>query len=44
VVQFYILDVVKVSALLIVIVCVRGLLRALIAPEQVHAFVRGRPD
>jgi uncharacterized membrane protein YraQ (UPF0718 family) len=43
-VQFFIMDVAKIFALLVVIIYVMGLLRALVAPERVREFVRGRPD
>jgi uncharacterized membrane protein YraQ (UPF0718 family) len=43
-VQFFIMDVAKIFVLLVVVIYVIGLLRALVAPEQVRAFVRGRPD
>jgi uncharacterized membrane protein YraQ (UPF0718 family) len=43
-VQFFIMDVAKIFILLVVVIYVMGLLRALVAPEQVRAFVRGRPD
>jgi hypothetical protein len=43
-VQFFVMDVTKIFALLIVVIYVMGLLRALLSPERVRAFVRGRPD
>jgi uncharacterized membrane protein YraQ (UPF0718 family) len=43
-VHFFIMDVVKIFFLLVMVIYVMGLLRALVAPEQVRAFVRGRPD
>jgi uncharacterized membrane protein YraQ (UPF0718 family) len=43
-VQFFIMDVAKIFVLLVVVIYVMGLLRALVAPERVRAFVRGRPD
>ena len=43
-VQFFIMDVAKIFVLLIVVIYVMGLLRALVAPEKVRAFVRDRPD
>ena len=43
-VQFFIMDVTKIFVLLVVVIYVMGLLRALVAPEKVRAFVRGRPD
>ena len=42
--QFFVMDVTKIFALLIVVIYVMGLLRALLSPERVRAFVRGRPD
>jgi uncharacterized protein len=43
-VQFFIMDVAKIFVLLVVVIYVMGLLRAIIAPERVRTFVRGRPD
>jgi hypothetical protein len=43
-VQFFIMDVAKIFVLLFVVIYVMGLLRAVVAPERVRAFVRGRPD
>jgi uncharacterized membrane protein YraQ (UPF0718 family) len=43
-VQFFIIDVAKIFVLLVVVIYVMGLLRALVAPERVRAFVSGRPD
>jgi len=43
-VHFFIMDVTKIFVLLVVIIYVMGLLRAMIAPERVRKFVRGRPD
>jgi uncharacterized membrane protein YraQ (UPF0718 family) len=42
--HFFIMDVAKIFMLLIVVIYVMGLLRALVAPERVREFVRGRPD
>jgi len=42
--QFFIMDVAKIFVLLVVVIYVMGLLRAMVAPEKVRAFVRGRPD
>jgi len=42
-VQFFVLDVTKIFALLVLIIYVMGLLRALLSPERVRLFVRGRP-
>jgi hypothetical protein len=38
------MDVAKIFVLLVVVIYVMGLLRAVIAPERVRTFVRGRPD
>ena len=43
-VHFFIMDVAKIFVLLVVVIYVMGLLRALVAPERVREFVRGRPD
>jgi uncharacterized membrane protein YraQ (UPF0718 family) len=43
-VQFFIMDVAKIFVLLVVVIYLMGLLRAIVAPERVRAFVRGRPD
>ena len=43
-VHFFIMDVAKIFVLLVVIIYVMGLLRAMVAPERVREFVRGRPD
>ena len=43
-VHFFIMDVAKLFVLLVVVIYVMGLLRALVAPERVREFVRGRPD
>jgi hypothetical protein len=43
-VQFFVMDVTKIFALLILVIYVMGLLRAMLSPERVRAFVRGRPD
>jgi uncharacterized membrane protein YraQ (UPF0718 family) len=42
--HFFIMDVAKIFMLLVVVIYVMGLLRALVAPERVREFVRGRPD
>jgi uncharacterized membrane protein YraQ (UPF0718 family) len=42
--QFFIMDVAKIFVLLVAVIYVMGLLRAVVAPERVRAFVRGRPD
>jgi len=43
-IQFFVMDVAKIFVLLVVVIYVMGLLRALLSPERVRAFVRGRPD
>lgn len=42
--QFFVADLAKPFALLVIVIYLMGLLRALLAPERVRAFVRGRPD
>jgi uncharacterized membrane protein YraQ (UPF0718 family) len=42
--QFFVMDVAKIFALLVVIIYLMGLLRTLLSPEQVRKLVRGRPD
>ncbi len=42
-VQFFVMDVTKILLLLVLVVYVMGLLRALLSPERVRDFVRGRP-
>jgi uncharacterized membrane protein YraQ (UPF0718 family) len=42
--QFFVMDVAKIFALLVIVIYLMGLLRALVSPEQVRAFVRGRSD
>jgi uncharacterized membrane protein YraQ (UPF0718 family) len=39
-VHFFIMDVAKIFVLLIVVIYVMGLLRVMVAPEQVRAWVR----
>ncbi len=41
--QFFIADSVKIFVLLVVVIYVMGLLRALLSPERVRSYVRGRP-
>ena len=43
-IQFFVMDVAKIFALLVLVIYGMGLLRTLLAPERVRAFVRGRPD
>ncbi len=42
-VQFFVMDVTKIFTLLVGVIYVMGLLRALLSPERVRDFVRGRP-
>ncbi len=42
--HFFVMDLAKIFALLIVVIYLMGLLRAMLAPERVREFVRGRPD
>jgi uncharacterized membrane protein YraQ (UPF0718 family) len=42
-IQFFVMDVAKIFVLLVVVIYVMGLLRAMLSPERVRAFVRGRP-
>ncbi|MEN8168045.1 MAG: permease [Pseudomonadota bacterium] len=42
--HFFVMDVSKIFVLLVVIIYLMGLLRALLSPERVRAFVRNRPD
>jgi len=42
--HFFVMDVTKIFALLVVVIYSMGLLRALLSPERVREFVRGRPD
>jgi uncharacterized membrane protein YraQ (UPF0718 family) len=42
--QFFVMDVAKIFALLVVVIYAMGLLRALLSPERVRAIVRDRPD
>ncbi len=43
-IQFFVMDVAKIFTLLVLIIYAMGLIRALLAPEKVREFVRGRPD
>jgi len=43
-VHFFVMDVAKIFVLLVVVIYVMGLLRAMLSPERVREFVRGRPD
>jgi len=42
-VQFFVMDITKIFVLLIVIIYVMGLLRAMLSPERVREYVRGKP-
>lgn len=42
--HFFVMDVAKIFVLLIAIIYVMGLLRALLSPEKVREYVRGKPD
>lgn len=43
-VHFFVMDVAKIFVLLVVVIYVMGWLRAMLSPERVRDFVRGRPD
>ncbi len=42
--QFFVMDVTKIFALLVAVIYIMGLLRAFLSPERIREFVRGRPD
>ena len=42
--HFFVMDVAKIFTLLVIIIYIMGLLRAMLSPERVREFVRGRPD
>ena len=42
--HFFVMDVAKIFALLVLVIYAMGLLRALVSPERVRELVRGRPD
>ena len=42
--HFFVMDVAKIFVLLVVVIYVMGLLRAMLSPERMRAFIRGRPD
>ncbi len=42
-VQFFVMDISKIFVMLVLIIYLMGLLRALLSPEKVRAFVRGKP-
>jgi uncharacterized membrane protein YraQ (UPF0718 family) len=43
-IHFFVMDLVKIFALLVFIIYVMGLLRAMLSTERIRDFVRGRPD
>lgn len=43
-VQFFVMDVAKIFVLLVAVIYLMGLIRALVSPERVRGFIRGRPD
>jgi len=43
-VQFFVMDLAKIFFFLVVVIYLMGLIRAMLAPERVREFVRGRPD
>ncbi len=42
-VQFFVMDITKIFIMLLLIIYIMGLLRALLTPEKVRAYVRGKP-
>lgn len=42
--QFFVMDISKIFVLLVVVIYIMGLMRAVLSPERVRDFVRGRPD
>ena len=42
--HFFVMDVTKIFALLFLVIYLMGLLRAMLTPQRVREFVRGRPD
>ncbi len=42
--QFFVMDTTKIFAMLVVIIYVMGLLRAMLSPEKVRDYVRGKPQ
>ena len=42
-VQFFIMDTAKIFFLLFIIIYIMGLLRAMLGPERVRKYVRGKP-
>ena len=43
-IHFFVMDVSKIFVLLVIIIYIMGLLRALLSPEKVREFVRGKPQ
>ena len=41
--HFFVMDTAKIFALLVIIIYTMGLLRALLSPERVREYVRGKP-
>ena len=41
--HFFIMDTVKIFVMLVIIIYAMGLLRALLSPEKVRTYVRGKP-
>ncbi len=42
--HFFVMDVTKIFAMLVIIIYVMGLLRALLSPEKVREYIRGKPQ
>ena len=42
--HFFVMDVTKIFAMLFLVIYLMGLLRAMLTPQRVREFVRGRPD
>ena len=42
-VQFFVMDITKIFIMLLLIIYLMGLLRALLSPEKVRAYIRGKP-
>jgi uncharacterized membrane protein YraQ (UPF0718 family) len=42
--HFFVMDVAKIFTLLVIVIYAMGMLRALLSPEKVREYVRGRPD
>jgi uncharacterized membrane protein YraQ (UPF0718 family) len=43
-IHFFVMDLAKIFALLVIVIYVMGLLRAMLSTERIRDFVRGRPD